>query len=467
MKTPIMSMLGQKANHAKTRFCMPGHKGKFGPDALRYDITELEGADNLYLPVGVIKESQNLHSEFIGAKESFFLVNGSSCGVHAAVLSVLEENDKVLVARDFHMSAVHAFALANVKPVFLYPAVTESDLPGVITPRQVQKALQEHPDAKALYLTYPNYYGLCADINEICRLTHDAGMVLICDSAHAAAFDFSELLPLAPAEAGCDIWVTSLHKTLAALNQCATLNLGAHTVLQKRTVQSRLNMLQTTSPSYLLLGSADVALAYMREHGNEALAAIVHLVEDAICRIEALGGYRCVTQDVPREIGAYDRDILRLVIDVTDRGLSGLGAANILEAEGICVEAADLSHIILICTIADEWEDFERLFTVLNGIKGSNYQIRHPFSAAQKQEAFLGKFLMGLREAAFAKTRAIPLKQSRGNIAATCAGAYPPGVPVIVTGQEITEAKIEYLCTLKENGYTLFGCDSTIEIADL
>lgn len=460
-------MLHQVSQAAKTRFCMPGHKGGvLGGELFPFDITELEGADNLYLPRGVIRETQELYAEHIGAKSSFLLVNGSSCGVQAAVLSALKPGDKVLVARDVHLSAINAFILGDIQPVFVYPDVPQGGLPGVITPARLKRAIRVHPDAKAVYLTYPNYYGLCADLHGICDAAHAAGMAVICDAAHAAAFDFSELLPMSPSGAGCDIWTVSLHKTLLAFNQCAALCVGAAAELPARTVQARLNMLQTTSPSYLLLASCDGALAFMRGEGKQRLGAAVALVEENIAKIEALGGYLCVTRDVPTAAGAVDRDILRLVIDVTDRGVSGIGAARALAEKGVFVEAADLSHIILICTVADTPEDFRRLRAALDGVKGANYHIKTGAGALLRRAVMETPLSGSMRSAAFAGRKPVLFTESAGHISAVSAGAYPPGVPAILPGQKITPEMVTYLTALKQDGFGLFGCGTHIETVE-
>lgn len=469
MDTPIIEMLERVAKENRARFCMPGHKGKQGflPEAVHaLDITELPGADNLYHPDGAIRKSQELHAKHIGARESFFLVNGSSCGAQAAVLSVLCPGDTVIVARDIHLSAIHAFIMAGVKPVFVYPSAEETDVPCVVSVEDIARVVKLHKKAKAIYLTYPNYYGLCADLNGICAVAHDAGMKVICDAAHAAAFDFSELLPVTPAHAGCDIWVTSLHKTLGAMNQCAVLNVGEESGISSDIVQSRLNMLQTTSPSYLLLASSDYALGYMRGEGKERLGAAISLVEDNMRRIEALGGYRCILQDIPKRAGAFDRDVLRLVIDVTDRGLSGFGATRELQKRGIAVETADISNIVLICTAADSMGDFEALKGALMEIKGANYKIRRMMSAGDLRQVFLPQISVPMRDAFFAERSTLPLEKSIGSISAVCAGAYPPGVPAILPGQRITEDMVDYLTLLKGRGYGMFGTyRGTIEVA--
>ncbi len=470
MKTPILDMLKSVSKESVTRFCMPGHKGKTGifQGALyENDITELPGADNLYMPNGAIAESQRLYAKFIGAAVAFFLVGGSTVGIHASMLSVLNPGDKLLMARDMHVSAVNAAILADADVEFVYPSGQHAELPAVVTPEDIAEAIRINPDAKAVYITYPNYYGLCCDLNEICRIAHNAGMKVICDAAHAATYDFSALTPVSPAAAGCDIWTVSLHKTLPALNQCAALCVGENADVSVSKVQSRVNMLQTTSPSYLLLGSIDYALGYMQEQGKQRLAAVTALVEDSIMKLENLGGYRCATKDVPLQTGAYDRDILRLVIDVTDRGLSGFSAARKLAREGISVEAGDSTHIILICTVADSSMEFEVLQNALRTIKGTNYNI-HTKSATEELTAyFAGKPVVGLREASFAKRLNMPLISSVGCVAAVSVGVYPPGVPLLLPGQEISYEMIETIGRLRQQGYSIFGSDGNVEIANV
>ncbi|HBU13244.1 MAG TPA: hypothetical protein DEB31_11180 [Clostridiales bacterium] len=469
MNTPILDML-QKISLSGVRFCMPGHKGKpgaFGKTAHEFDITELPGADNLYMPEGVIRDSQKLHADFTRAGQSWFLVNGSSTGVHAAMLSVLAPGDKVIVARDMHLSAVHGLILADAQPVFLCPKNRHPEMPGVVTPQDVRDAIKAHPDARAIYLTYPNYYGMCCDLNAICAIAHSAGKKVICDAAHAAAFDFSPLMPVSPAAAGCDIWVCSLHKTLPAMNQCATLSIGETTRLTPNVVQSRLNMLQTTSPSYVLLASCDYALAYMREKGKNALGAAVALVEDNIRKIEAISGYRVVTKDVPPLSGAFDRDILKLVIDVTDRGVSGFGVAKTLQKQGIFIESADSSSILLLCTVADGKEDFDRLRGVLSRIKGANYHIKRTKPDEELSRIYAAKLAVPMRQAAFAPRRNIPMIGAVGEISAVCVGAYPPGIPVILPGQAITYGMVDAIARMRQAGYDIFGTDGSIEVADV
>ncbi len=469
MDTPILSRLKTLAKKSEVRFCMPGHKGKAGVffnDVLQYDITEISGADNLCMPEGIIKKSQDLYAESVGAKHSFYSINGSTSCVQAALMSVLGQGDKVIVARDIHMSAIHAFVLVGVRPFFVKPSAKMGRLPCVVSPNDIREAIIQNPDAKAVYITYPNYYGLCVDLKEICEIAHLHGMQVICDGAHAAAFDFSDLLPMSPAECGCDIFSASLHKTLPAMNQCAVLSIGKNAKIRQSTVSSRLRMLQSTSPSYLLLASCDFATASMREEGKQKIADAVAKVEYNIEKIEAIGGLFCVTKDVPKNTGAVDRDILRLVIDVTNLGISGIGAARELEKHGVFVEAADSWHIVLICTIQDTKEDFVRLTEALLKLKGANYTIEKENVLYKLEDVFSQQPVIDMRRAAFAKSRRVRLEDSVGEIATVCVGAYPPGVPIIMPGMKITYSMVDYLIHLRNHGYGLFGLKDGVEVID-
>lgn len=465
--TPVIDMLKKTAESGGSRFCMPGHKGKgafLSEEVNKFDITELSGADNLYNPDGVILESEQNYARYIGAKDSFFLVNGSSGGVHAAILSVLNPGDEIIAARDFHLSAAHTFALAGVNPHFAHAGMSGSGMFNVIGVREIGRAIAEFPDSKAVYITYPDYWGRCLDLRSICRAAHSAGMKVICDAAHAAAFDYSDELPLSPAKAGCDIWTVSLHKTLPAMNQCAVLCTGADSGIDRSAVQSRLNLIQTTSPSYILLASSDYALSYMRKNGSRRLTQVIALIRECENRIAKLGGYKCLSCEFEPDADVYEYDILKLAIDVSEKGLTGFEVANKLEQAGIYVEAADLKRILLICGAADEKKDFDRLITALSKIEAARSNIREDFDAYDADGVFNIKLKTGIREAVFAPREKLIAEEATGRISAVCAGAYPPGIPVLIPGQEITEEAVDYLRRMKSLGYSLFGIDKTVDV---
>jgi arginine/lysine/ornithine decarboxylase len=448
---------------------MPGHKGRLGflpPDVLKYDVTELAGTDNLYMPSGVICQSQKLNAPSYSARSCFYLVNGSSIGVMASLLSVAGPGEKVIFARDFHLSAASGIILSGIKPVFCYPSAKNTYLPGVVSLQDVKKVISENEDAQAVYLTYPNYYGLCPDLNEIAALAHSVGMFVVVDGAHAAAFAYNDMLPAHPGEAGADLWTMSLHKTLHVPGQCSVLCVGEQSGLEDDLVKRNINLLQTTSPSYLLLASIDHALAEMREGGAKLVGDAILLVEEFILRIEMLGGYKCVTADIPKGTGAVDRDITKLVIDVTDRGMTGFLAEQKLRRSGIYVEGADHRNIILLCSFGNTRRDYEQLLTALDEISGTNYHISNEMNTMHFKSR--EQLQYNMRNIMLRRTVNLPFLKAVGRTAACTVGSYPPGVPYILPGQQIDVETLEHLVRLQNQGYSLFGTDGyTLDVADI
>jgi len=469
MKKPIVEMLQRMAETERVRFHMPGHKGRLGfftPDILKYDITELAGSDNLYMPSGVIYQSQKLNAPTFSARSCFYLVNGSSTGVAASLLSVAAPGEKVIFARDFHLSAASGIILSGITPVFCYPSAKNTYLPSVVTLQDIKKVISENEDARAVYITYPNYYGLCPDLNEIAALAHSVGMTVVVDGAHAAAFAYSDMLPPHPGEAGADLWTMSLHKTLHAPNQCSVLCTGEQSDVDDDLVKRNINLLQTTSPSYLLLASMDHALAEMRERGAKLVGDAILLVEEFILRINMLGGYRCVTADIPKGTGAVDRDITKLVIDVTDRGMTGFLAEQKLTRRGIYAEGADHRNIILLCSFGNNRRDYEQLLIALNEINGTNYNIAREVGTMhfKTQE----QLQYNMRNIMLRRTVNLPFVKAVDRVAACTVGTYPPGVPYILPGQVVDVSTLEHLVRLQNQGYTLFGTDGyTLDVAEL
>ena len=469
MKQPIVEMLQRMADSEKVRFHMPGHKGRPGllpPDVMKFDITELAGADNLYMPSGVIHQSQKLNAPSFAARSCFYLVNGSSVGVMASILSVAGPGEKMIFARDFHLSAASGIILSGVKPVFVYPSAKNTYLPSVVTVQDVKKVISENEDARAVYITYPNYYGLCPDLNEIAALAHSVGMAVVVDGAHAAAFAYSDMLPAHPGEAGADLWTMSLHKTLRALGQCSVLCVGEQSGIDEDLVKRNINLLQTTSPSYLLLASMDHALAEMREGGAKLIGDAILLVEEFILRIEMLGGYKCVTADIPKGTGSADRDITKLVIDVTDRGMTGFLAEQKLVRRGIYVEGADHRNIILLCSFGNNRRDYEQLLIALDELGGTNYNIASEVGTMhfKSQE----QLQYSMRNIMLRRSVSLPFLKAVGRVAACTVGTYPPGVPYILPGQIIDVETLEHLVRLQNQGYSLFGTDGhTLDVAEI
>lgn len=466
-ETPVLNMIKEYIANNSLRFHMPGHKGDagfFGGELLKGDITELEISDNLLNPQGVIQTLQELHAERIGAGLSFASVNGSSAGVLAMILSAVREGDKILMARDIHLSAANALILSGAQPVFIDIEIDPlTGLPGVLSADSVRDAIMQNPDAKAVFLTYPNYFGLCADLEAICEAAHDAGLPVLVDAAHSAHFAYSPLLPASCAECNADIWTESLHKTLPAMNQTAMLNIGSDSLIEPEKVKFYLNIFTTTSPSYILLASADYASAYMEEKGNYELYRVVSLLENCIEKINAIKGLNCVGMEILGRANIADKDVLKLVIDVSGRNISGLVAKKALEEMGIFIETADLKHILLIFTVADQPSVFETLILGLSNLpEGIHY--KYAFSPYELPEM---EFRMTPKQAVQEKSYQMPLNMAAGFISSRTAGVYPPGVPCLLPGQLINRDVVDYIEKALSYGFDVFGLeDGMIRVLD-
>ena len=448
----LQETLGNYARENSARFHMPGHKGRglsgFWRDELQlWDVTELSNTDNLHAPQGAIAAAQQSMAQAYGAKASFFVVNGGTNAVQAMILA-LSDQDKLLLARDCHRSAVSGAALRGIETCYLSPRYDETrGLLGMVTPEDLDEALtQTH--ATAALMTSPNAYGLCADIAGLAEAAHRHGALLLIDGAHGAHYPFSDALPRALG-GYADLFVHSQHKTMDALTQAASLHLGECRITAEQ-LRRALAMTETTSPSYLLMASLDwsVYMAKRRDWTGQ-VARCIALEE----KIEAIEGLR-VFHD-PVGIGVYERDRTRIVIDVTNRGYTGYEAQAILEQNNIYLEMADARRLVLITSPNDEPVWYEHLLETLaalpkkktKNMRNNGEEIRF---AANEQR-------MSIREATFAQTQTLPLKQSEGRIAAEPVGIYPPGIALVMPGEVVDRRAIEYLLAQERGGGALFG----------
>ncbi|MEA5058593.1 MAG: aminotransferase class V-fold PLP-dependent enzyme [Clostridia bacterium] len=441
--------LGEYARRKPARFHMPGHKGQdmpFGGRLAGWDITELDGTDDLAGPEGVIALTERGYAEAYGARASLLLVGGSTAGLNAMALS-LGENKRVLLGRDCHKGALAALALAGHDAQFLLPAYDERDgIAGMITPRQVHEALSER-QADAVLLTSPNYFGMCADVEGIANAAHSHGALLLVDGAHGAHFPFSSRLPGFPS-GKVDMWCVSAHKTLAAFTQSAVLHVGPCCPIGEEQVRRMRNMVQTSSPSYLLMVSLDRALHLARTVGFEKHLDRVEILRQRIDRINGLRvlGKECLGH------GIVAQDPTRLVIDVTERGIDGRQADGFLAERGIVCEMSDIYRLVLITTPQDPDEWYDRLIDGLTHLPyGTEQAIKEP---ARQME---GLRVCSLREAMLGPSESLPLSSAVGRIAACAAGVYPPGLATLVPGERIEGQAADYLLRQRALGFALFG----------
>ena len=447
-QTPIMDALHAVGGGANVRLCMPGHKGDpgfFGGDLLRCDITELPGADNLLCPAGAIAEAETLHAHFVGADAACFTTNGSTAG-NLAMLSLMR-GKKVIFPRGVHVSVASAISMFAITPVFLDAA--PCDYPAVVRADDVRAALRTHRDAAAVFITYPNYFGLCCDIAAIAAAAHRAGLPLLVDAAHAAHFAYSPLMPVYPAQAGADIWTESAHKTLPAMNQCACILVGRESLIDKALVRQAVSLVQTTSPSYLLLGSMDYAYAYMRDKGEGELERVIHLAERLTETVSATPDCIC-----PEISGMIARDPLKVVVDVSGTGHTGLSMKAALAEQGIHVESADMKTMLLLLTVGDtavQLDIFRRALAQIPRVHGKALYFS-PYSLPAFTKYSQSSWFWGNIE----KVR---IERSAGLISATAVGVYPPGEAVLLRGQQISYEIAGYLLEARRQGFDLFGIE--------
>ena len=462
MKTdrmPLIENLLDYIGEQTVRFHMPGHKGgkvfseEFLDKLVEMDITEIPGSDNLHHPTGAIAEAQRLAAEAFKADRSYFLVNGSTCGIYAMIMAACPPGSKLLVPRNCHKSVWNALILGDIKPVYLQPGYDHSrQLVTQISLEEVEKALDKHPDAVGLVLVHPNYYGMCSHIEEIARILHSRGKVLLVDEAHGAHFPFHPDLPISAGEAGADLWVQSAHKSLPAFTQSAYLH-GREGRVDFSRLEEMLRIVQTTSPSYMLMASLDWARNTMANQGEELISRLIDTIGQAREKLKAIG-IPTLDQIFWREVAALDPT--RLVLDLSSIGITGYKGEELLRREGIQVEMSDCFRLILICTIADGHREMDKLVEACKKI------IEQPPSPQTSTISLsisreIPKQILSPREAFYSIIEKIPLEESPGRICANAIGAYPPGIPRFCPGELIDKAGLEELIYIKENGGSLFG----------
>nr|MDD6336127.1 aminotransferase class I/II-fold pyridoxal phosphate-dependent enzyme [bacterium] len=446
-KTPLDAFLDSYAARGALRFHMPGHKGKnfaYLPAGFAArDITEIPGADNLAAPEGILADMQQHQAAHHGAAQALALVNGSTAGILAAMLALAGPGKRVAIARDAHKSVLSALVLSGAIPVWLPVPIDGRGRRGAVGEGQLEEAFKRQPDIAAVFMTRPGYDGACGDAAAWARVCRRYGARLFVDEAHGAHFGAHPALPRPAGQLGADVWVQSAHKTLPAPGQTAWLYARDEAVGQR--LAACLHLVQTTSPSYVLLSGMAGAQRLLEQQGAERLEGVI-----AACRAFDAGMRQAGLADGPMPPGVVARDVTRLVADGTARGQTGEGMAAWLEQHGIVPEMAEGSRVVLIATLADAPGEIDAAAQVLMALP---HGPGAPLASAALPPP--GNMEMIPREAFFAPGIRVPLAHAAGRIARQAAGAYPPGIPVIVPGERIQTGHIDYL----SGQPSLFGVD--------
>ena len=461
-KTPILTALIEYANRDITCFDVPGHKrGNYleelkevvGEMTLKLDVNASKTMDNLSYPTGVIKEAEELLADAFSASNGFILVNGSTSGVQYMIMSAIENGDKILIPRNVHKSAINALILAGGKPVFMEPEVDEEyGIANGVSLKSVKQALDLNDDIKAIFLINPTYFGVVSDIESIINLAHKRNIPVLVDQAHGAHFSFHKGVPVNASIYGADLVTLSMHKTGGSLTQSSVL-LHNEGLISKNMVRSTINLLQTTSASYLLMASVDLARKQLVLEGYKRLGELLKLTTSAKHTINSIDGLSCIVRDEYAGVKAFDYDELKIVIKVTELGVSGFFIYDLLLSDyDIQVELAEPNVIMAIVSFGDDEKSICVLLDALKDISKRFYKPNNKKPLTVLPALKNPKLFMSPREAFYHDKKLMHISETAGLISGESIMIYPPGIPLVIPGEMITQQLIDHYIYLRNEG---------------
>lgn len=469
-KAPIYEALERYRKARVVPFDVPGHKqGRgnamlrefLGEQCLSVDVNSMKPLDNLCHPVSVIKEAEELAADAFGSKHAFFMVNGTSSAVQAMVMSVCKKGEKIIMPRNVHRSAINALIISGAIPVYINPGINKQlGIPLGMSVEDIKKAIKENPDAKAVLINNPTYYGICSNLKEITKIAHENGMYVLVDEAHGTHFYFGDNMPMSAMEAGADMAAISMHKTGGSLTQSSFLLLNCD--LNVGYVRQIINLTQTTSASYLLMSSLDLARRDLVLNGKDIFPKVVQIAEYARSEINKIGGYYAFSKELIDGDAVYDFDVTKLSVFTRDIGLAGIEVYDLLRDEyGIQIEFGDIGNILAIISVGDRNIAIERLISSLSEIK----RLHSKDKAGMFDHEYINpEVVLTPQEAFYSSKTSVPMNESDGKICAEFVMCYPPGIPILAPGEKITKEILDYINYAKEKGCFLTGTeDSKIE----
>jgi lysine decarboxylase len=472
--TPLIEALREYAAGKTVRFHMPGHKGGAGTSpvikdlmgqaVLWADVTNIPGMDDLHQPTGIIRKAQELAARTFGAEDTYFLINGSSCGLMALIMATCRPDDKILVPRNIHRSILSGIILTGTVPVFFKPVYDrELMLPLAVSPETIRCALAQNPDARAVFVISPTYNGVTSDIGKIAAEVHRYGIPLMVDEAHGPHLGLHEDLPPRALECGADAVVHGTHKLLTSFTQASMLHVTGPRVDRARLEQS-LRVLQSTSPSYLLLASLDAARADVAAKGRQMFDRALKMAAELRVGIRNIPGVTTFDERWAVERGAAGLDNTKVTITVKDLGITGVKAEAWLRKNAfIQVEMSDVFNLLVIVTAGNTPGDIARLVSGLQAVAaeaGKGIMLEDDFHVVLEQalvEPPETRLAVSPREAFFSPSVSLPLEKTAGEVAAETIACYPPGIPVLCPGEKITPQIIEHLQLVRRLGLHFQG----------
>lgn len=462
--TPIFTALSKYREANITHFDVPGHKKKkdsflakeMGEDIVSFDANSTKDLDMLSHPVGVILEAEELLAEAYGADNAFMLVNGSTFGVQVMILSACSPKDKIIVPRNVHKSVINAIILSGATPIFIQPEIDyDYGIANGVKFENVKKTIQANPDAKAIFIINPTYFGVTSDLRKIIKFCHRRNIAVLVDEAHGAHFPFHPYLPDCAMKLGADLSTASLHKTVGSLTQSSALfhNEG---LIDIDKIRATINLMQTTSASYLLLASMDLARSNMALKGKKIYSNLLKKCSQAKERLAKVKGISVISEDYideNDEYGVYDFDDTKFVVKVNELGLSGFQVYKIFKEEyNIQLELAESYVVLAVVGVGDTDEDIDKLIKAFEDLSERFYGKNEPFKVQISNFFEKPKTIVSPRDAYFSPKSIISIDDALGQVCGESIMIYPPGIPLIIPGELITENIISsYKYYLEQN----------------
>ena len=462
---PVYEALERFRRQRVVPFDVPGHKQGRGNKALReflgasclsVDVNSMKPLDNLCHPVSVIREAEEIAADAFGAKQAFFMVNGTTSAVQSMVLSVCKQGEKIIMPRNVHRSAINALVISGAVPVYVNPGTNRSlGIPLGMAMEDVKAAIHSNPDAKAVLVNNPTYYGICSNLQAITDLAHEHGMKVLVDEAHGTHFYFGEGMPLSAMAAGADLAAVSMHKTGGSLTQSSFL-LGSGSIPEGY-IRQIINLTQTTSGSYLLLSSLDISRRNLALRGKKIFKKVKTLAQYARDEINRIDGFYAFSSELCDGDAIFAFDETKLSVHTRDVGLAGIEVYDILRDEyNIQIEFGDIGNMLAIISVGDQYPAIERLVSALAEIR------RHYKKDKQgmfDHEYINPRVVMTPQQAFYAEKHQVPIDESAGQICSEFVMCYPPGIPILAPGEKITPEILQYIRYAKEKGCFMTGTE--------
>lgn len=462
--TPLIDGLKKYIEEKNIRMHMPGHKAKEGLKDLgkmipQIDMTEVRGVDNLHKARDIIASSQENAARVFGAKHTLYSVNGTTGGLYAAINSQTSPGDKVLIARDSHKAVYQALVLGRLDCDYIYPSYDkENDILIGIDPKELEEKLKKDKSIKALVINYPSYYGVCSDLGAIAKILDKHQVLLIVDEAHGSHLTFHKNLPKSAIESGADLVIQSTHKTLPAFTQSSMVHVCTDKV-DLENLKLHMAIFQTTSPSYILMASIDYAVDYMDKFGYKELDRILKKIDEITSHLKKIKGVTVYNgRDVEEK--PYDFDPSKFLFKI--QGIAGTSLEEILRDDyKIQVELSDSYYCLALVTACDDNEDLEKLKLAIEDI-AKNTEYRDEAWEISKEtfkdiRTIRPKVILPPYKAFYSDKISIQLKESLGKISGESIIPYPPGIPILNPGEEISKEIIDYIGSLKSQNIEILG----------